>query len=957
MKVVSCVPVTLACVIGLALAASARAQADRASISGLVTDSSGAVLPGVSVVASSPVLIEQSRSVVSDGVGRYSIVDLRPGTYTVTFTLSGFKRARREGIILEGAFAAQVNTALEVGAVEENVTVTGASPVVDVQSTRTQLVVNQDVLRALPVMRSIQDQANLVPGVISRSTSAGQILSDFYTNTMAARGTTDQHVNYDGMRNNMLLDTGNQAVAGGVNELAQVEMVYDIGGQSLESPVAGVVMDAIPKEGGNRFSGTWRVFGSNHSFQNSNLTDRLKASGIKAVNKLDFNWDNNVAVGGPIKENKFWYFSAFELSQFNILVANVFFPDGRQADTGGHVKPNGAARLTYQATPKDKISFGYYNATSLTDRFDFSATTSPEAGLRVSSPINYSGILKWTRPATSRLLIEAGQSTAVSTFHWEYQPEVGLLDVPKFNNSTGVTSVASRTAPVEEFNQSFNTIANVSYVTGSHAAKVGVNLTTGWDHNKVEPHGDIVRLIFLNNAQGTPVSNSVQVRNSPVTAREELNADLGIFAQDKWTRDRLTLTFGGRFDYLNAQTAHETAPAGRFVPAREAAAITCLPCWGNFSVRVGGAYDLFGTGRTAVKASVGKYLTSQLMAIAEGSNPIRSISETRTWSDLDGNGTALDLKTGAAQYEEIGPKINANFGLPAGATRFDASTPRPTNWEETVSVQQELLPQVAITAGFYHREFQNIALTGTNARNMAIDSVADYTPYTIIGPTDSRLRNGGGEVITMYNLNPLKLGASDLVSTYSTLRTRVYNGFEVSGNARLSQRGFVFGGMTTERTATNDCDIAGLSPDGLRFCEKTPPFRTLYKGSAGVTVPYGIQLSGSMQAVPGSDVAANFTFNSAFAGVALTSPNTRTVNLLPPNSIFLDYQTQVDARLSRTFQIGRRRLQGYVDIFNILNASTVVSVNQTYSVTNNQWLSPLVVMQARRLQFGARLDF
>ena len=953
-RVVLCVQIALTCAIGLSVATPVWAQADRASISGLVQDSSGAVLPGVTVEASSPVLIEQSRSVVSDGAGRYAIENLRPGTYTVTFTLPGFKTVRREGIILEGAFAAQVNMALEVGAVEENVTVTGASPVVDVQSTRTQLVVNQDVLQALPVMRSIQDQANLVPGVTSRSTSAGQILSDFYINSMAARGATDQHINYDGMRNDMLLGSGTQAIAGGVNELAQVEMVYDIGGQSAESPVAGVRMDAIPKEGGNKFAGTWRLFGSNHSLQSSNLTDALRAKNIKAVNKLDFNWDNNVAVGGPIKENKFWYFSAFELSQFNILVANVFFPNGEQADTGGHIKPNGTARLTFQASPKDKISFAYYNSTSLTDRYDFSATTTPEAGLRVNSPINYSGILKWTRPATSRLLLEVGQSMAASTYHWEYQPEVGILQVPKLNSSTGVTTNASSTAPVEEFNQSYNTIANLSYVTGSHASKVGMSLTTGWDHTKVEPHGDIVRLRFLNNAQGVPTSNGIDVRNSPVTAREELNADLGLFAQDKWTRNRLTLTVGGRYDYLNAQTAHETAPAGRFVPAREAAAIPCVPCWNDWSVRVGGAYDLFGTGKTAVKGSVGKYLASQLLAIAENVNPIRSTAETRTWNDLDGNGTALDLTTGAAQYAEIGPKVNVNFGLPAGSTRFDTNMPRPTNWEETVSVQQEILPRVAVTAGFYHRQFQNIQVT----RNLAIDSVADYAPYTVKGPADSRFPSGGNEAITMYNLNPAKQTVPpDSVYTFSTARRRVYNGFEVSGNARLSHGGFVFGGVTTERTATNDCDIAGTSPDNLRFCEKTPPFRTLYKASAGVTVPWDIQVSGSVQAVPGGDLAANFTYNSAYAGITLTGANQRTVNLLEPNTTFLDYQTQVDARLSRAFRIGSRRVQAYMDMFNILNASTVVSVNQTYSLTNNQWLNPLVVMQARRLQFGGRLDF
>jgi hypothetical protein len=165
-RVVASVQVALACALGLSVAAPAFAQGDRASISGLVQDSSGAVLPGVSVEAASPVLIEQSRSVVTDGAGRYRIENLRPGTYSVTFTLPGFKTVKREGIILEGAFAAGVNMTLEVGTVEENVTVTGASPVVDTQNTRTQVVINQEMLQALPVMRSIQDQANLVPGVV-----------------------------------------------------------------------------------------------------------------------------------------------------------------------------------------------------------------------------------------------------------------------------------------------------------------------------------------------------------------------------------------------------------------------------------------------------------------------------------------------------------------------------------------------------------------------------------------------------------------------------------------------------------------------------------------------------------------------------------------------------------------------------------------------------------------------
>src|SRR5262245_11780146 len=960
-RVVLCVQVALACVIGLSVAAPVRAQGDRASISGLVQDSSGALLPGVTVEAASPVLIEQSRSVVSDGAGRYSIENLRPGTYTVTFSLTGFKTVRRQGIILEGAFAAQVNMALEVGAVEENVTVTGASPVVDVQNTRTQVVISQDMLQALPVMRSIQDQANLVPGVVSRSTSAGQILSDFYINSMAARGSTDQHIVYDGVRNDMLLGAGTQAIAGGVNELAQAEMVYDVGGQSAEFATAGVRMDAIPKEGGNRFAGTYRLFGSSHSLQSSNLTDELRAQGIRAVNKLDFNWDSNVAVGGPIKENKLWYFSAFELSQFNILVANVFFANGQQADTGGHVKPNGTARLTWQASPKDKISFGYYNSTSLTDRYDFSATTTPEAGLRVNSPLNFSGVLKWSRPHTARLLVEAGQSVAASTYHWEYQPEVGIFEVAT-RSPQGVTSKASSIAPVENFNHSFNTVGSMSYVTGSHALKTGVTLTTGYSRTKVEPHGDIVLLTYINNpVTGIPQSSTISVRNSPVTAREELHADLGLYAQDRWTKDRLTLTFGARYDHLNAGTPAQKAPAGRFVPERSANAITCLPCWNDWAIRVGGSYDLFGTGKTAIKASTGKYLVSQLLNIAQSVNPIRSALDTRTWTDLDGNGSALD-SGGNAQYNEIGVSGNRSFGTLGGATRFDPTAPRPSNWEESIQIQQEIVPRVAVTAGYYHRSFQNQSLTV----NALVDINTDYTQYTIKGPVDPRLPGGGNESILRYNLLAAKVGLTDNVSTSSTKNTRVYDGVEITTNAKLPHGGVIFGGVTSERTNINACDgpdstASNSNLDNLRFCERNSPFRVLIKTSAGVTLPWDLQVSGSVQAVPGNDVSANSSYNSAYAGVTLSGTNSRTVNLVQPNTMFLDYQTQVDTRLARSFRFGQRRLQGYVDIFNVLNASTVVSVNSTFtnptSTAANPWLNPLVVMQARRVQFGGRLDF
>jgi hypothetical protein len=236
-----------------------------------------------------------------------------------------------------------------------------------------------------------------------------------------------------------------------------------------------------------------------------------------------------------------------------------------------------------------------------------------------------------------------------------------------------------------------------------------------------------------------------------------------------------------------------------------------------------------------------------------------------------------------------------------------------------------------------------------------VDPVNDYTMFILDGPVDGRLPGGGGEQIVRYNINQDKFGIpAENVSTFSETNTRIYNGFEVSVNARLPRGGFLLGGVTTQRTATTTCDVA--NPNDLRFCDSVPPFRTLYKLSGAYTIPWDVQLSGSLQAVPGNDIDANFTFNSARAGVPITGGGNLTVNLVEPDTMFLDYQTQLDMRLSRNFRFGsgQRRVQTYVDIFNVLNASTVASVNQTFG---SNWLRPLVVMQARRFQLGVRVDF
>ena len=201
--------------------------------------------------------------------------------------------------------------------------------------------------------------------------------------------------------------------------------------------------------------------------------------------------------------------------------------------------------------------------------------------------------------------------------------------------------------------------------------------------------------------------------------------------------------------------------------------------------------------------------------------------------------------------------------------------------------------------------------------------------------------------------------ATDNLRTFSDINTTVYNGFEFSANMRKDKL-LLFGGITTERRASTTCDERD-NPNSARFCDSTPPFRTTFKLSAAYQLPWDFQLSGSFIATPGPSVAANYTVTAAIAGRPIigstAGATTIAVNLIEPNTVFLDYKNQFDLRVAKNFRFGTRRIQGFADIFNVLNAGTVLRVNETYNPAANAWLTPLTIMDARYLRFGIQMSF
>jgi Carboxypeptidase regulatory-like domain len=924
----------------------ARDSAAQNSIAGVVKDTSGAMMPGVTIEASSPALIEKTRAAVSDGTGNYRIVDLPPGMYQVTFTLAGFRTVVRQDIQLQGNFTAQVNADLQIGALEETLTVTGVSPTVDVINNQSSVVLDRDVLDAIPTSaRNLPMRAALIPGSAVTFVTLGQ-----YAMTIHGSAFEDTSLSVDGMKINTLCGQG-QYSGFYLNDAAAQEITYVTGAESAEVSSGGMRINVVPKDGGNKFAGSFFAQGANGPLQADNRTDYVKQY-LTQPPGIDYEYQINPSYGGPIKRDYLWWYMSYRYNGYQRFLPGAVFADGSPVPTNPmQGNYSWITRVTWQASQANKFRFyldRQYNGEQYNNP---GVLVAPEAA-QAAFGGGWTPQVKWSSTPTNKLLLDAGITLYTLPYGVAYQKEVGPLDLPHYEQTTTKYTVATNN-PYESNTYNYGTAASASYVTGSHAFKSG--MTFGWGNNYVTraSHGEIDRLEFF---QGNPAQ--VRVRNTPYKATQNVKADVGIFAQDAWTMKRLTLNYGGRYDYFNSYVpAQSSAPTVWLPFARDFAAINNVPNWNDWSIRLAGAYDLFGTGKTALKANLSKYLAAEAASYAATFNPMGLQAENRTWTDLDGNRTIYDA-AGNIQYNEIAAGTT-NFGQASGTSRPDLDLKRGYNWEYSVAVQHELMPKVSITAGYYHRKFGNIRVNDN--QNL---TTGDWSPFTIVGPTNDQFPTGGGETITMYTLNPTASRTNDTVVTFSTLNNNIYNGVEFSGNARVG-KGFFFAGVTTERRETLNCDGTQSAttsprdnPNGLRFCDNVPPFRTLFKGSAAYTIPWDIQLSGSYRAIPGTSVAANYTVNSTIAGRpivgGISNATTINVNLVEPNTLFLDYQNQLDGRVGKTFRFGKVQAQGFVDIFNVFNAGTITAVNQTYGST---WNTPLAILAGRTVRFGTQWEF
>jgi hypothetical protein len=1016
-------PVLFTLALTAMLPSSLFAQAG-ASITGTVKDASGAVLPGVTVEAASPVLIQKVRTAVTDGNGVYRITELLPGTYAVTFSLQGFTTTKSEGIELTGSFVRTLNVDLKVGNVAETITVSGEAPTVDIQSTTRQTVVNSEVMTALPTGRNMFNLGVLIPGItLTTGGLANQDVGGALGPNTLALGihggqTQDQRLTMNGVSLSTMIGGG---WGGGTipNTAGVSEILFDTSAVDASLSTGGVRINFIAKEGGNRYSGTVFANFANDAMQGSNYTDRVKALGLTTPGDIVKNWEFNPGFGGPLKRDRLWFYLSGQSRGANRLVPGqsynlnasrldvfTYAPDLTKpaVENRSWVDYNG--RLTWQATAKNKVGFLYNIQSNCFCPFGAGFVTAPEAGNDQRFPLQRPILVDWTSPVSSKLLLEATAIHRIErwgAYNLAGDDAIDPRSVSVIDNGPGAYRPGMTYRSAGQYSNNFNTTfhykAAASYITGAHAFKFGYN--DAWGTSDATTTVNVpYSYVFNTPVGGPPTPSQVTLRAAPYTVSTAIDHDLGLFAQDKWTHGRSTMSLGVRYDWAAASYPETTIGPSQLTPDRNLHfPETKSFSWKDVTPKFGFAYDLFGTGKTALKVSLNKYLRGVGTSFSQVPDPnptsaaVGNGQATRTWDDANHNfipDCDLSTRTPGANGE-CGALSDPLFGNNTSAAVLNALTwdedartgwnKRGYNWEFATGVQHEVLPRVSLDVGFFRRWYGNFQVVD----NLAL-SASDFNIISLRAPADSRLPNGGNYLVNGFAvLKPTLPGGGfgvinqnkiTLSKNYGT-QTEHYNGVDVNLNARLQNGLFFQGGTSTGRSSFDNCDVMSALPEAgfestnffspnffttvpQDFCRRSGVFLTQVKGFVGYTIPKAdVQVSTTVQSLPGVPIEARLSapFLPDVGGLQ-SLPGIAIFHVLEPGKEYGERLNQIDARFAKLFRIAGTRTMVSLDVYNLLNVDTVTAQDNRYTVgAAIPWQQASSIVTARFIKIGMQFDF
>jgi hypothetical protein len=980
--------IRLAALLALLPVTSAVAQQQTGEIFGRVTDKSGAVLPGTTVSVSGAALI-QPRVVVTSDTGTYRVPELPIGSYNVTFELPGFRTTVLQDIRITIGFRAQVNSELELSTVQETVTVTGESPLIDTRETGVSTTFDLETMQTLPSARDPWVMLERTPGITMDRVNVGGNQSgqqSGYISRGASSGNNKWSI--DGVDITDMSATGASPIYYDFDMLQ--EMQVTTGGADVSQQTGGVGINLVTRSGTDQFRGSGRVYVTDQQFQDDNINDELReqgaGSGAPIQNIRDYGFD----VGGPIKRGRAWFWGSYGTQDIKVGVVG-FYKDNPTCRPGGNsldpsTTPTDVLRdcletdlttlnnynwkISFMPFANNRFNFQNTWAEKVRSARDASDTRPIETTYRQKAVSSDFGAFGWiTGPSpfwkmadqhviSDRWLVDVMWSHLGNNFVLDFH-EDGLRDVqPRLETSTGLWGRSYQASSFMRPTNSFDITSNYflpGRLGGDHALKVGYRWRSAHSTSLNHRGGNIVARF----SGGEPDSADIY-RDGNAVSHLDTQA---FYIQDTFTRNRLTLNLGFRVDRQDDRSVAAEVPANpifpNLMPAVDFQGADAGVVWTDFSPRLGFTYDLTGDGRNILSASYSTYfgqmgpgqLSGQLAATG-------AVFVRYPWDDLDGDGfvqanevnTSVPFLSKSTAYDPNNPTATSS------PTTVDPNVKNDRTREFIVGFDRQLSATMAIGANYVWRKYDRFLWNDRIGFGSGDYVGVDFTPTC---PAGARC-----ESITYYQ--PTRQIPSPNVYTNIPDRYRNFNGFELTFQRRYAGRW-----QANASLALNDARDYWDSPNAYEDPTNIAQWhdaqyapesggsgiggiftnaRWLVKLSGRYTLPLDINVAGFYNGRQGYPFPQSVQTPNRANGAGRAQ-----VLLDPLGDVRLDDLHMIDFRLDKVFRFGPRSLTPTFEIFNLTNANTVLAINRNQAASNANTISGIVA--PRVIRFGLQVRF